>query len=243
MPSKPVLYSIAYSPWSLRAKWALRFQGVAYESREYVIMLSGPLLRLKLKRFSRQITVPLLVDGKKTYDDSREIVRYADSKSAKPPLDRTDEKFETVLADAELVATLGRTLSTRHIMRHREALIDSLPSFIPHNIFGLPVAAAGAYYIAQKYDFKNADEQETESKMRDATLRLQERLGDRPFFFERLTFADIAVATALQFVKPERDFVKLGDDARVSWTRSFADEVEPLLVWRDRFFAEHHWHN
>ena len=240
MPTKPILYSIAYSPWSLRAKWALRLQGVPYESREYVIMLSGPLLRVKLKRFSGKITVPLLVDGDTTYGDSREIVRYADKRSDHAPLDRTDPEFEDVLRDAEKVAVLGRALSTRHIMRHREALLGSLPDFIPHNIFGLPVAAAGAFYIAQKYKFRDVDESESESEMRAACLALQSRLTDA-FYFERLTYADIAVATALQFVKPERDHVKLGDDARPSWTRSFADEVEPLLVWRDRFFADHHW--
>jgi glutathione S-transferase len=65
----------------------------------------------------------------------------------------------------------------------------------------------------------------------------RDALGGRPTILERLSFADIAVAEALAFVRPQDRF-PLGPRSRELWTEpdlvaSFPD----LLAWRDTVLA------
>lgn len=236
--SKPILYGITYSPWSLRARWALYLNGVEYDYKEYVILLTMPALRLKLKKFFGRVTIPVLIDGKDVYGDSRDIVRYADKKGGRN-LDREkDAEFESILRDAEEIAESGRMITTRVVMKDADLMIDSLPSFLPKNTLGMPVAYTACWYLGRKYAFDD-DVDAGRERMRESALRLQSRLGDNPFFFDELSYADIVVATCLQMIKPVDKYVRVG--AKSAWTRDFADEVSDLLAWRDAFFDAHHW--
>ena len=57
----PTLIHIPYSPWSLRARWALDDAGVEYRTKSYQIMLGALGLRLRLGKFRGKVTVPVLI--------------------------------------------------------------------------------------------------------------------------------------------------------------------------------------
>ena len=85
-PMTPVLWSLAYSPWSDKARWALEHCGVPYRRRAYRPLIDEPALRLKLRRLSGPVSVPILDLGDEVLADSFEIARYADRRAVREPL-------------------------------------------------------------------------------------------------------------------------------------------------------------
>lgn len=78
-PAMPVeLWSIPFSPFSLRAKWALRHCKVDYKSVTYQLPVSEWLLRWKLQQW--RVSVPVLFDGDIVLTQSFAIAKYADAK-------------------------------------------------------------------------------------------------------------------------------------------------------------------
>ena len=71
------LYGIAYSPWTMKARWALDHHKIPYRYREHLILFGMPELRWRLKKPFGDITVPLLVNGGgNSVMDSFEIARH-----------------------------------------------------------------------------------------------------------------------------------------------------------------------
>ena len=64
----PELLGLPYSPWSEKARWALDARRVPYREVTYAPLLGEPALRLKLKRWRGNVTVPVLTD-----DEGRHI--------------------------------------------------------------------------------------------------------------------------------------------------------------------------
>jgi glutathione S-transferase len=71
--------------------------------------------------------------------------------------------------------------------------------------------------------------------MRDALVQLQSLLRGRETFLDAFSYADIAVAPALQFVAPVSDrFIHLGPASRRAWgDPELAAEFAGLVAWRD----------
>lgn len=71
----PQLWSIFFSPWSIRVKWALSVLKFSYETVPYALPLGEWQLRLKLWQW--RVTVPVLFANDVTLQDGKEIVKYA----------------------------------------------------------------------------------------------------------------------------------------------------------------------
>ena len=86
--STPTLFGIHYSPWSLRARWALDHHGVDYRYREHTPLLGEWGLRFRSRKRvgSGPVTVPLLVLPERAIDDSFEIMCFADEVGEGEPL-------------------------------------------------------------------------------------------------------------------------------------------------------------
>ncbi|MGB1014758.1 MAG: glutathione S-transferase family protein, partial [Nannocystaceae bacterium] len=119
----PILYSLYFSPWSLKARWALDHHGVEYEQREYLPVIGEPLMRLRLRNFTAKITVPILFGTGAPLTDSFAIARYAETIGSGPKLfppgrgrdiEAWNQRGETALA-------AGRLLSMAEILNDPEA--------------------------------------------------------------------------------------------------------------------------
>ena len=70
---------------------------------------------------------------------------------------------------------------------------------------------------------------------------LRAALDGREHLLDAFSFADITMATSLQFILPVDDrYIALGPATRDAWTHpTLASEYADLLAWRDRLYARH----
>ena len=237
------LYTLSYSPWSERARWALEYHGVKFVERHHVPMLGEPFLRLWTRRARGVVTVPLLVDGDLVLGDSYLIARWADSNSRSGRETLFPEAAQgTILTwneRAGIALQSARALVIAELARDEEALLES----VPRPLRALPGARATARLGLAHFRRKYALDEKTESAHREAlelaVEQLREDLANRKYLADkRFTYADILGATLLQAVVPVADeFLRLGPATRRAWTRPELAERSPeLLQWRDEIY-------
>lgn len=245
------LLCLTYSPWSIRARWALDHHAVSHELEHYLPMLGEPILRARLGVLRGTVSVPVLFeDDGRAVRGSKEIARHAETiapaggeRSLFPLAHAAHvERWDGI---SEAIARAGRALLTPRIERSDEALRESLPRPLRGAgvaTLSLPVARTAARYIGRKYgaDATHADDDRRAmrvalAEVRAAILAREHLCGDR------LTYADVSVAASLQFVRPCPALVRLGPATHASWTDdAMAREHEDVLAWRDRLVARAH---
>jgi len=239
------LIGISYSPWSLRAKWALRHHGIPHDWSEYLPMVSTPLVRREIGAFSGPITVPILVGDGFVLRDSFDIARYADEHGSGAPLfavgEESARRWTTI---AEDVSDPGRVLTTRAVLADKEAMLENVPSFVPRAVraWSRPLVSTACVYLAKKYRFDARPPEEHRRRMQAALREVASVVEAQPYLEgDAFGFADMAVACSLQFVRPHPSLVRLGPATARAWTRAdLLAEVEPVLAWRDQV-VEKHW--
>lgn len=210
-------------------------------------MLGEPLLRLRLRAPRGTVSVPVLIEGGTHLRDSLDIARHAD---------RMRTGASTLFPDAferevmrwnglsEVIARAGRALLTPRLLASRESLIESFPPLIPKAVRGVsvPIAEQAVRYIATKYGVRDEEREQHRATLRAALAQVRDALGDEPYLVHAAgyTYADIAIACALQFVEPAEELAALGPATRAAWTDPvLAPEHGDVLAWRDRVVAEH----
>lgn len=245
------LLCLTYSPWSIRARWALDHHGVQHELEHYVPMLGEAMLRARLRVFRGTVSVPVLFeDDGRAIRGSKEIARHAEAiapaggdRSLFPQADAADiERWDGI---SEAIARAGRALLTPRIERSDEALRESLPRPLRATglaTLSLPVARAAARYIGRKYGADAAHADDDRRAMRIALAEVRAAILAREHLAgERLTYADVSVVASLQFVRPCPALVRLGPATQACWTdESMAREHEDVLSWRDRLVTRVH---
>jgi glutathione S-transferase len=238
------LVSLAYSPWSQKARWALDHHHVPYRVEPYLPMLGEPLLRARLRRPFGQVTVPVLFTDDGPIADSLAIARYAERMGSGAPLFplASLDAIERWNARSDVAMRAGRTLVTRRTLESPGAQAEALPKFIPPGArpFLRGMAYAGARYLALKYGL-STDTSPAEEALAAELEALRAALAGRPYLLDDFTYADIAMAVVLQMVRPVRDaFVRLGPATRDAWTiPSLADRFADLVAWRDALYEKH----
>jgi glutathione S-transferase len=238
------LYTLSYSPWSEKARWSLDHLGCTYREREFVPLLSEVSLRRRTG-VRGKLTVPLLVtEEKRALRDSFEIVKRQDREA---PSGRViPAQWADAIAawnqSCEAILSAGRVLCIRAARSDRAAQLEGLPRQIPTVFRALlrpVVAPLGLYYLRRKYHL---------DAMPTAQVKaiIDERLGElsralargRDTIFERFTFADIAMACALQLVSPvDNRYIQLGPATRRCCTQpALAEKFGDLVHWRDRLY-------
>jgi glutathione S-transferase len=244
--SPPTLYVNSHSPWSERARWALDHHGVVYRQIEHVIMLGEPLLRLRLGRLRGSLSVPILIDGERVVRDSVEIARHADSIGTAAPLFPAGHERDVSLwvqRSTDLMEA-GRSLLLPRLLADSGARRESFPPQIPKLLRGVldPLARAGTRFLQRKYRGTEHDPDGAERTMHGVLELLRARLGGGALHLLEggFSFADIAVAAALQMVRPvEHPALALGPHTRAAWTHGrLAGEFADVLAWRDRVYLE-----
>ncbi len=239
--STPVLYQIHYSPWSEKARWALAVRGVAYRKVEYLPMIATPLLRARLGRWSGKVTVPaLFVDGT-AYNDSYAIARWAAERGNGPdlfPAERLGE-IERWNQRSEAILGHGRALVTPRVAGDAAAALEQVPKGLRWiGPLSAPLVAFGVRYLRDKYALEAVGQNERRAAMRTELTTLRSALSGSDHLMGTLTYADIAMAVALQVVVPVADaHVRLGPATRAAWRDpELADEFADLIGWRDRLY-------
>ncbi len=237
------LIHLSYSPWSEKARWALDHHHLQVKRVHYTPMLGEPGLRLRLGRLRGKVTVPVLIDGRDRIEDSLGIARWAEAHGQDAPLfpEKEHERLEEFVACSERIMALGRERATAVVSANPEALRESVPA--PLNRVG-PVARVvgffGVRYLRRKYVLSANAPERIEEQMRPLLTQVRDALAERPYLLTDFSFADIAVAAALQFVSPVSGrYIRLGTASRAAWTSApLAEGFRGLLDWRDELYED-----
>jgi len=242
------LYGLLQSPYTEKARFSLDHHAIAYRYHEHVPVLGEVLLRIKARSRApgTKASVPLLVDGDDVLLSSHAIARHADAQGSAETLFPNDLDADIVkwadLSDRMIGA--GRARVMVGLRTNREAQREALPPFIPGPLRGLmtPMASTAAAFLGSKHDVPRDADAETERTLRPALDEVRAALGTlgkREHLLERFTFADIAIASALQVLRPPAR-APIGPGTREIWSNdALATEYAELLTWRDAIYASH----
>lgn len=237
-------FGLAYSPWTIQARWALDHHVIRYRYTEHIPMITTPLLRLAARKFTGKVSAPLMVAEGRVFNDSWQIVAYADRtghREALIPLDQVDEMRAWHEA-ADVALQANRVIATDATAHNEDAKRENIPDFFPEftkNVL-TPLADLGVAYLGMKYDFRHAIIAEEKKKTREFLNRVRKALGGKRFIYDHFTYADITASGALQFVRPVSDrYVKLKPAIRDTFTQNdLATEFADLVEWRDKLYAD-----
>ncbi|KRD28704.1 hypothetical protein ASE35_19590 [Lysobacter sp. Root916] len=226
-----LLVGEAFSPWTLKARWALDRCGVDYAYREYTPGISEPWLRWRLGLWRQPVSVPVLLTRAQAIRGSWNIAEYAaqcagDSRlgalaEARP----WDEISERGLAAA-------RTRVVRAVLADDRALDESVPLLRGGSRALLrPVARRVARRLDRKYAHLVQANAHRESLL---ALRAGLARAGTGYLFDRFGYADISMSVLLEAVVPSAGPEALGPVQRQCWhDAALAAEFADLLDWRD----------
>jgi glutathione S-transferase len=241
----PALLSLHYSPWSERARWALDHHGLEYRLVQHAPFLGERRLRKVVGKRAPRATVPVLVTDEAVLCDSWDIAVYADEHGARekliPPSLEGSIRELNALAESTMVQSRG--LVTAALLASDAALDEGLPRYVPVALRPLlrPVSRFGTRWFARKYGLDLADLETPRRVLSDTLTLLRERYGNRPYLFDRFTYADIVFCSLVQGVCPVSDrYLRLTPAWRTAWTQpTLVPEFGDLIRLRDRLYAEH----
>jgi glutathione S-transferase len=235
-----VLYTMPYSPWSERARFALLHHRCEFEEREHLPLLGEVALRLRARRYLGRVSVPLLVEDGLAIMDSIAIAEHADQIGTGtrlfPPNQRAS--IHALNERLEPMFQAARARAVRTSQTDDEAAVD----LVPPALRGLPLAAAtgrfGARIVAWKHPTPSGDVQ---ALLREGLDTVRGALGGRPYMYDGFSYADIIASTAVQQVAPvSEQYVAIGPVKRRTWADPvLAAEFSDLVAWRDALYEKH----
>lgn len=205
-------------------------------------MLGVPLLRARMGWPRGPITVPVFFDGSVVLRESLDIARHAETLGRAAPLfpEGRDADVAHWNGLADVISRAGRALLMPRLAKNDRALVESMPPSIPTPLrrAATPVALSVVRYIARKHDVREEAAEQDRATIRVALRTLRERLERGDHVLGTWSYADVALASALQFVRPCDRLVPLGEATTTAWTdEALALEHEDVLAWRDRVVA------
>src|SRR5262245_34691014 len=141
----PELLGLPYSPWSEKARWALEARAIPYRFRRYAPVVGEALLRLKLRKWTGAVSVPVLTAEQGTaVADSTGTGRWADDRGSGPRLfpAELDGAIVQLVGSSERGLAAGRGLSLRRMLTDDEALLEMVPR--PLRPLGRAAAGVGS---------------------------------------------------------------------------------------------------
>jgi glutathione S-transferase len=249
------LLGLAYSPWTEKARFALDARRVPYRFRHYQPLLGEPALRLKLRRLTGRVTVPVLTtDDGRLLGDSALIARWADERGEGPTLfpRQHDAAIQRFIDLSERGEAAGRALSLRRMREDDAALAEMVPRKLRERLgrLAIPIAAFGIDRTLRKYEGHREGPEGHHRVLVGVLDELRAALARAPSedgkptedgkpktLFGSLTFADIAMAQVLVSVDPPASGLELGEASRRSFTEpGLRDRYADLIAWRDALY-------
>ena len=240
---KNTLIGLSYSAWTERAKWALDFHQISYELEEYLPMLGELPLRFRLEKWKGKVGVPVLFYQGGAVEDSLDIALYAESKKRDKSLFAVGERDVVDFVERlDFYTNILRYRTTQRIQKSFKALEEHVPDIVPDflKFSGIPLSYVGTSYIISKYKPKDFVEEVSFQKLQRYLVEIRSILTGKPYVFGDFSFADICLATFLQFIYPvSQQYISLGDATRQCWIEEdLYKEFADLLAWRDKLYQE-----
>ena len=236
----PTLYVLSYSPWSERARWVLLHHRWSFDERRYLPFIGELALRLAARRWSGKISVPLLVDGATSVQDSLAIARYVDARgeAERLLLPEYDASIQEINVIAEQTVGAFRAQGIQLVAQNPEFAL----TFTPAALRGFPLAVAmsrfGSRLLVRKY---GVDMHGARERIRGGITRMRAALGGRPYVHDRFSYADILIATTLHLMAPVGNrFIPMDPAMERLWRDDeLAREFSDLVAWRNELYAKH----
>lgn len=239
------LVGLSYSPWTHRARWALDHHGIKYKFQHYLPVVGEPMLRLRTRRFSGKVSVPVLLTPHGALTDSLDIVRHADSIGSGSKLhDGHEAAITKWSAIAESALDAARGLVLRAVENSPRAQEESVTLPMPNALKG-PTAKFGTWMLTRKWQARLPDD-EAEARIVSALEQLRTALDGpvtrKEYLDGEFSLADMLMAGVVQTVQPARDkYIPLAPATREAWTRStLAARFGDLVGWRDQLLEKHY---
>jgi glutathione S-transferase len=234
---KVTLVGLTYSPWTQRAQWALDHHRIGYEFEHYLPVVGEPMLRLRARKFSGKLSVPVLLTPHGAVSDSIKIAQHADSIGSGSKL--YVEAVDTWLPVAESALDAARALVLRAVEASPLAQEESVSLPMPRALKG-PTARFGTMMLRRKYAARYS-EHDAEERIAQALDKLRRALDGGQYLTGTFSLADIVMTGVVQAIKPVDDkYIRLQPGTREAWTRPrLAERYSDLVLWRDRLFDKH----
>lgn len=239
------LVGLAYSPWTEKARWALDARSVPYRFRHYQPLIGEPELRWRLRRLTGRVSVPVLVtDDGRWLADSAVIARWADERGEGPRLFPSERAAAIAhFVDlSERAMSAGRALSLARVLADDEALAEMVPRKLRARLgpAAVRLGSAGVKRTLRKYGGGRKKLDQHRADLGAALDELRSAVAKGPTLLEHFSFADIAMAQALSFVRPPSTGLKIGEASRRSFSDPlFSERYADLLAWRDELYRAH----
>ncbi len=246
------LLAIPYSPWSEKARWALDARRVSYHYRTYLPLVGEPALRWKLKQWTGAVTVPVMTtDDDQLLRDSADIARWADQHGdgdVKLFPAAHDAAIARFIARSEEGLAAGRALSLWQMAEDDEALAEMVPSGLrkPLGKLSSRIGRMGIERTLRKYGAQKIARADHERTVTTILDELRAALAQAPAgvgaktLLGSFTFADVAMAQVLTFVKPPSFGLRMGRASRRSFTNdALCERYADLVAWRDALYDAH----
>lgn len=235
-----ILVGEGFSPWTEKARWALEHHGLAYRYVEYTPLVSEPWLRMRARKWRGPISVPYLL-GPRPMGDSFAIACEADRIGGATPLvpGALVREITDWNARAERLMRAGRSMILARTEESAELQRESLPRTLPSSVRRVlaPTVRIGTAYLRKKYAVTLVPDEVLEGDL----LAVRASIANREHLLGQLTLADVAIASALQVVRPHGEFPRgISDAQRAGWERpALAARFGDLLAWRDALVLRH----
>ena len=238
------LFHMTHSPWSQKARCALAHHGVQVEPVEYHPFVGEPMLRLRLalagEAWTGRLGVPVLIAPDGVATNSWDIVCYADRVGAGPALVpeelAADVQEWNARSDRMLEAARARFMV--RVVEDEAATRELLPPALaraPRTLLRVSMRA-----FERKWGIRAEDGARHLETIEQELVHLRAALaGGAEYLLGTLSYADFAMAIALQAigVRPGTGFGPRS--ASISGEPPLASAFSDLLEWRDRCYAEH----
>ena len=239
-------FAMPISPWSEKARWALDHSGLAYKEIEHTAMAGELMLRWRARKLTGRVSAPILIGKDARLLDSFDIARFADEHRTQGeklfPRD-LGAQIEEWNARSERATFAARAVFTARCLESQDALAELLPSWVPGALRPSMtfLTKQGSNFLLNKYGANQTTLAGHVNVLREEYTRLREALGGKDYLLGSFTYADIAMASSLQFLlAPPRGMAAFGEATCACAThpdlsREFAD----LGEWRDKLYDKH----
>ncbi|MBA3458609.1 MAG: glutathione S-transferase N-terminal domain-containing protein [Deltaproteobacteria bacterium] len=241
----PLLLHLPYSPWSERARWALDARAVAHKRRTYQPLLGEPELRVRLRRWTGPVSVPVLLTDDKAIADSDEIARWADQRGSGSTLfpDEHAAAIDHWIRRSQEGLAAGRAVSLIRVLASPEACVELTPPWMRKlGPVARAVGRSGVARTRKKYSGDARADAEHQKTLEGVLDELRTALGPSPTtLLGTFTYADICAAQVLCFVKlPDRKYLRLGKaSAEAVGDPELATRYRDVVEWRDALYAKY----
>jgi glutathione S-transferase len=242
---RPILIGEHFSPWTEKARWALDHHGVEHDYREHVPLLGEPLLRLRARKLTGRVSVPILLTDAGPIPDSLQIAEHAERMGRSEPLFPAAQRAEILdwNQKSERAIAAARISYLERVAASREAKIEMQPAFMPAVIrrASVPATDLAIAFLRRKYGVDRAATEQAEATWARELDGLRAALAGRPHLLDAFSYADITMALALQFLSPvANDQLPLGPATRASCLHAtLAERYSDLIAWRDALYERH----